>query len=100
MTSAISASTLWHGLWMAGLAALLMAGTPIPAHALPVSATPSISVEQAYDSNVFDDRTGNEQDDYILHIRPAVILRLPGGRHRGQPGHLARRRPPTTTIRS
>jgi hypothetical protein len=73
----MSASTLRQGLWMTGLAAFLMAGTPILAHALPVSATPSISVEQAYDSNVFDDRTGNEQDDYILRIRPAVSIAYP-----------------------
>ena len=76
-TSAISASTLCLGLWMAGLAALLTAGTPVPAHALPLAATPSVSVEQAYDSNVFDDRTGNEKEDFILHIRPAVNFAYP-----------------------
>jgi len=54
-----------------------MAGIPIPAHAFPASATPSISVEQAYDSNVFDNRTGNEEEDYILRLRPAVIFALP-----------------------
>jgi len=73
----MSAGTPWHGLWMTGLAAFLMAGTPIPAHALPVRATPSITVEQAYDSNVFYDRTGNEEDDFILHIRPALSLTYP-----------------------
>jgi len=54
-----------------------VAGTPIPADALPASATPSISVEQAYDSNVFDNRTGNEEEDYIFRLRPAVFFALP-----------------------
>jgi len=54
-----------------------MAGTPIPAYAIPASATPSISVEQAYDSNVFDNRTGNEEEDFIFRLRPAVFFALP-----------------------
>jgi len=54
-----------------------MAGYPIQARALPASATPSISVEQAYDSNLFDNRTGNEEEDYIFRLRPAVSFALP-----------------------
>lgn len=61
----------------AALAMLAMAVYPIRAHAAPVTATPSISVEQAYDSNVFDDRIGNEKEDYILRIRPAVSFAFP-----------------------
>lgn len=62
---------------LAPLAVFAMAGNPNPAHAVAASATPSISVEQAYDSNVFDSRNGNEQEDYILRLRPAVSFAFP-----------------------
>jgi hypothetical protein len=61
----------------AALAVLTMAGYPIPGHAAPITATPSVSVEQGYDSNVFDNRTGNEKDDFILRVRPAVSFAFP-----------------------
>jgi len=64
-------------MWLAALAVCVVAGYPFAALALPVSATPSISVEQAYDSNVFDDRTGNEEQDFIFRLRPAVSFALP-----------------------
>lgn len=62
---------------LAFLAVLAMAADPTTANAVPASATPSISVEQAYDSNVFDNRSGNEKEDYILRVRPAVSFAFP-----------------------
>jgi len=50
----------------------LAADPPAPALAFPVSATPSLSLEQGYDSNIFDSRNGNEVEDYFLRIRPAI----------------------------
>ena len=55
----------------------LAADPPAPALAFPVSATPSLSLEQGYDSNIFDSRNGNEVEDYFLRIRPAISLAIP-----------------------
>ncbi len=73
----VGARTPSLGMFLAVLAVFAMAANPIPAYAIPGSATPSLSVEQAYDSNVFNNRTGDEQEDYILRIRPAVSFAFP-----------------------
>ncbi len=50
----------------------------VPAFAANLDVTPSISLDQAYDSNVFN-TDGNEKQDFILRATPAVTfsLRMP-----------------------
>ena len=58
------------------LAALAAIGILLPASraaAAKIDITPSISLDQTYDSNVFN-TDGNEKEDFILRVTPAVTL--------------------------
>jgi len=60
------------------LAALFVIGILLPASraaAAKLDVTPSISLDQAYDSNVFN-TDGDEKEDFILRATPAVTLSL------------------------
>ena len=46
-----------------------------PASAARLDLVPSVSIEQEYDSNVFN-TDGNEKEDFILHVTPAITLSL------------------------
>ena len=60
------------------LAALAAIGILLPASraaAAKIDLTPSISLDQTYDSNVFN-TDGNEKEDFILRVTPAVTFSL------------------------
>ncbi len=62
----------------AAFSALLVAGMialPIPALAVPLNVTPSLTLDQVYDSNVFNS-DGNEKGDFILRATPSVAFSL------------------------
>lgn len=47
----------------------------VPAFAAKLDVTPSISLDQAYDSNVFN-TDGNEKEDFIFRTTPALTISL------------------------
>jgi hypothetical protein len=80
------------------LAALAAIGFLLPASrasAARIDITPAISLDQVYDSNVFN-TDGNEKEDFLFRATPAVTFTWK--RQRGSPDVLDSVRMPDTTL--
>jgi len=60
---------------LAALAAICILFPASPASAAKIDITPAISLDQVYDSNVFN-TNGNEKEDFLLRVTPAVTFSL------------------------
>lgn len=60
---------------LAALAAIGILLPASPAAAAKIDITPAISLDQVYDSNVFN-TDGNEKEDFLLRVTPAVTFSL------------------------
>ena len=60
---------------LAALAAICILFPASPASAAKIDITPAISLDQVYDSNVFNTNV-NEKEDFLLRVTPAVTFSL------------------------